>query len=118
MNEFYSDGYLKELRKSNPKDYVKLQAKRAWNWMVDNKELVVVLIPATVGISKTLVKETNRNRAMKQEKMHRDRTIYDRSLGHYHHLKRTPSKKEWAEMDARKSSGESWTSILTDMRLI
>ena len=90
-----------------------------FKWFVaDHKEEIVVFgLPALAGVGE-LIKLGARQNRVKKEQALKDEYIYDRSGGHYWKLRRKPTNNEWAEIERRRRSGERYSTILTDMRLL
>jgi hypothetical protein len=104
------------------KEKVKRKATQVRDKVADfyqnNKQLVITSAPVIiVGITKVATAAMKSYNLGKEEDL-KDRYIYDRSHGHYYEMRRTPSQKEWAEIDRRKDDGESIVDILDDMRLL
>lgn len=95
-----------------------IKAKEAGQWVSENKELVIgvatVTIPAAIGFGGKLV---SRNKVAKEEKR-RARDFYDPRTGRHWICKRNPSIKEQIRIENRYKLGESYGSILKDMKLL
>lgn len=94
------------------------KARSVGKWAKENPQLAVSLSVAAVGALAGIAKAEARKAETKEIRQRREKSIYDRSLGHYYDLNRKPKPKEWAEIDQRKENGESYGSILRDMNLI
>jgi hypothetical protein len=95
-----------------------IKAREAKQWASENKELVIgiatVTIPAAAGFGGKLI---SRNKVAKEEKR-RARDYYDPRTGRHWVCKRTPSVKEQIRIENRYEHGESYGSILKDLKLI
>lgn len=96
----------------------KEKAEEAKKWVVTHTEEIVIgatiILPIVGGIAKEVVKASKD----KEERIHRERDIYDPRKGRTYRLKRTPKPWEWDEIDFRYEQGEMYSSILHDMNLI
>jgi len=88
------------------------------DFMRENKEVLLVVVPIGAGLVKTVVKATVKHGNLRKEEELKERYIYDRSLGAYWKLKRKLSKKEQLEIDRQRSRGKRLGIILDDMNLI
>lgn len=118
MTEQYSDSYMKELWKTNKKDWFKLQFKRAKNWCVENKDTLMVVVPAACTTVLGMSAEYRKLSDRRNENKRRDLDIYDHSLGIYYHLRRKPKPHEYGEITRRRKNGEDYYTILSSMRLL
>ena len=90
-------------------------------WIDNNKEYLVIIVPAVASVVGGIVKigkSISKNIALEQEKKMKDTRIYDRSLGKYIELKRPLNNKDMQIILERKDSGEKLSSILMDLDLI
>ena len=92
---------------------VKGVAQEAWN----NKEVLMVVVPAVVGGLATVTKVVGKTVNNHQEQRIKDTQFYDRSLGHYLYTRRPLSQSELREVSKRKRSGETYTEIFSSMGL-
>lgn len=97
---------------------LKYKLKDAKDWVINNKETLVVAVPAAIGGISTITKVVGKSVNNHQEKQMKDRYIYDRSLGRYVELKRKLNQKDLANISKRKQNGERVTDILLDMNLV
>ena len=100
------------------KFWVKEKSNKVYNFCVQHKETLIVLIPVFVSGSIELVKIVARSRNVNADKYLKENYIYDRSCGHYYELKRQPKSSEWRLIDQRKAEGELLGDILADMRIL
>lgn len=101
-------------------DFQKLKRKAetkvqyGWEWLKENKEMVIILVP----IAAAAVKAVGKSRNLHKEEELKERYIYDRSLGHYWKLRRELTNKEYLEIDSRRKNGERMADILNEMRVL
>lgn len=88
------------------------KAKRLWN---NHKQEILVFGPGAIALTQKLIREVNRGRRIKEDKHHREKTVYNRSCGSYIELRRKLTANEQLELDRRKRNGESIAEILSDM---
>lgn len=124
MNEEYVgvdfEKVKKQIERKQFRDKVKTKLHDASQWIVDNKEVVLVAAPVVMTVTKgtfniggKLLKHHN----LKLEEKLKDRRIYDRSTGHYVETRRKLKSTEWAEFDRRRRQGYSVQQIINDMGL-
>lgn len=110
------------------------QKVKVWLWSVDNwlyqkeemakwlwnnhKQEILVFGPGAIALIEKLIREINRGRRVKEDKYHREKTVYNRSCGSYIELRRKLTGKEKLELERRKKNGESVVQILSDMGVI
>ena len=87
-------------------------------WIIRNKEAIIVLAPVAIGGLTTIVKVVGRRTNLNKQESIKNLYCYDRSLGHYWRLKRELSNNEWLEIDRRKRSGEKLADILEELRVL
>lgn len=91
------------------------RAKELWD---DNKQYIIVIVPALgYGVGKG-IKFFGRRHNLKLEEKNKDMRCYDASLGHYWELKRKLSNEEWVSIDRRKKNGERLSDILAELRVL
>ena len=100
------------------KEDLKKKFQTGKEWVVRNKEAIMIFTPIVVGGITAIAKIAVRQSHLKQEKDLKELYCYDRSLGHYWRLKRDLSNKEWVEMDQRKRNGERLADILDELRVL
>ena len=91
---------------------------RGKDWIMDNKEAIIVLTPIVVGVATPIVKSVNKHITLNKAKDLKNLYCYDRSLGHYWSLRRELTNNEWITIDRRKKCGERLADILADMRVL
>ncbi len=98
----------------------KLKAKlaRGWNWIKENKEVLIVVVPAAAAGITGACKLGGKALDMVREHQHQDLKCYDRSLGHYWKLNRELSNDEWVAIEQRRKNGERLADILSEMRVL
>lgn len=103
-------------------DHLKMEVDtRLWRvgqWIKENKEVLVVVIPVGCSLIGTVVKAASKYGHDKDERELKDEYIYDRSNGHYFRVKRKLTSAEWLEVDQRRANGELLGQILLDMRVL
>lgn len=99
-------------------DEAKMKAKEIGRWVADNKEIVIVAVPAGVALIKLAYNGINKAIQHHDEKVLKDRRIYDRSIGRYLTLRRPLTSSEQLELTRRKENGENTAWILNDMDLL
>ena len=115
----------KEIKKLFKRERRRRRLKETGRWIGENKEMLLVLGPAVIGLAVTVIKTGTtvvkagaRRINISAEKKVKDHYCYDRSLGHYWKLRRELSNKEWTEIDKRKKNGERLSDILNDLRVL
>lgn len=92
--------------------------KRFREWAKNNPEQAATLGIAFLGATVGIVNGCRRDAKKRAEKEHKEREYYDRSLGTYWCLRRTPTQNEKLEIERRKARGEKYGKIFSDMRLL
>lgn len=118
MGFYYNKSTLKQLWETDKKAWAKAKWSDTKVWLYDNKEWLVVVVPAALGATAKIVKSNSRNRAVKEDRDHRDLDVYDRSMGVYYRMRRKPSAAEYGEITRRRKSGEDYFTILSSMGLL
>ena len=92
------------------------------NWIRLNPETAIVIIPAVSAFLlkalKLIFGAFGKNARLAEERELKENYCYDRSLGHYWHLRRDLTNREWREVEARKEAGESLGEILESMKVL
>lgn len=104
----------KARKKAKRREWIREKTESAQRWYYSHRNEILVLAPVAVAAIKFGGKHIN----LAKEKNLKENYCYDRSLGHYWSLRRTPSNQEWLEIDRRKKNGERLADILSDMRLL
>lgn len=99
-------------------DLAKSKVQNATDWCKNHKEVIVVFGPVIISGVLEFIKISAKKSSVKEEKMLKDRYIYDRSQGHYYEIIRKPKSSEWIQIDQRKQNGEALGCILDDMGLL
>ncbi|MBQ8237868.1 MAG: hypothetical protein IJZ39_06970 [Oscillospiraceae bacterium] len=87
----------------------------------DNKEMVVLLIPVASSVvtgTTKIVRGLINLGVAKNERKVTDRRCYDPSEGHYWNLRRALNNEEWLRVSRRQANGERLGDILADMKLL
>lgn len=92
-------------------------ATKAVEWGVENKELVIAMIPVAITVVKT-GQSWAVNHRVKTERSRIDHTYYDPSTGMHWELKRKATNADRAEILRRKKAGQDTYTILRQMNLI
>lgn len=99
----------------------KAKLHNAGEWLVENKELVILLVPVAVGglrLANNGVKAISKRVNLSKQEDIKNLYCYDRSLGHYWALRRELTNKEWLEIDLRKKNGERLSDILDELKVL
>lgn len=112
------DDFRKEARKRDIKEKIKSKIQSGKDWFIQNKEIVITLVPIIIGGVTTVAKVVGKRVNLHKQEELKDLYCYDRSLGHYWRLKRELSNKEWLEIDRRKKGGERLADILSEMKVL
>ncbi len=119
MNETYTiDDLNKALKKHQRKLWFDDKIHEAANWINNNKEIVIMVVPAAFGCISKTVKVVGKHANLKKEQNNKELYCYDRSLGHYWKLRRELTNDEWVAIDERKGNGERLGDILNDLRVL
>lgn len=100
------------------KQKVKHGYQKASKWTKDNKDLLIVLSPAILGIVAVTTKATAKHINLRKQEQVKNLYCYDRSLGHYWALRRELTNQEWVAIDARKRNGERLSDILSELKVL
>lgn len=109
---------FREVDKKPLREKVSNRLNQFKDFVVENRDMLVVIVPAIAGLSATMIKVVKRIVINGQEKQVKELYCYDNHLGHYWRLKRKLSNREWLEIDRRKSNGESLSAILNELRVL
>lgn len=110
--------------KEKTKDWTDRQKEKVsngWNWIQNNRDQLVWIVPAavaTVSSTAKVISSAVRHHAVNKEIRFHERTIYDRSLGRYVELRRPLSNTEALLIEERRRNGEGLTAILDSMKLL
>ena len=118
MNENVVDFRTKEQKREEFKAKVRAKIQNGKEWIIRNKEAVIVCTPVIIKGLTTVTKVVGRNINLRKQESVKNLYCYDRSLGHYWGLKRELTNKEWLEVDRRKRNGERLADILAEMRVL
>lgn len=113
--------FQKEAKRRERKEWFGNKIKSVAEWTNNNKEVILVVVPAavaTVSGGAKIVKSISRNSALRQEQRMKERFVYDRSLGAYLELKKPLKDVQWKAILDRKEKGERLSTILKDMNLL
>ena len=107
-----------EWKRAELKMKFKRKLRDGKEWIVRNKEAVIILTPIAIKGATSIIKVVGKSRNLRKEEELKDLYCYDRSLGHYWRLKRELSNREWLEIDRRKRNGERLSDILTELKVL
>lgn len=110
--------FQKEAKRRQRKEWFHSKVDNAGRWINNNKEMILVLGPATLGAVTTGAKVVSKHVRQNKEKDLKDLYCYDRSLGHYWKLRRELTNSEWVEIDKRKNNGERLGDILEELKVL
>lgn len=114
----YLVDFQKEAKKRARKEKILNKINNAGNWINNNKDWIVIIAPAVIGLMTVGFKAVNKQINLSKEKDLKELYCYDRSLGHYWKLKRELSNSEWVEIDKRKKNGERLGDILDELKVL
>lgn len=108
----------KEFKKAERKRKREEFLNKAKDFWEDNKQYIVIIVPAVgYGIGK-VVKTIGRHHNLKQEERNKELYCWDASLGHYWKLRRPLKNDDWTFINRRKNAGESLGDILESMNVL
>ena len=111
----------KKVKKERFKRKVKEKVQNTIYWINENKEFLIIVVPAAsaiLGGGFKVIRSISRNVALAQEKRIKDMRIYDRSMGKYIELKRPLKNADMKTILERRENGEKLSNILMDLKLI
>lgn len=105
---------------------VKWKAAYKWRefktWVKSNPQEAAIVIPAACGLivklTKMILVSRKKDLQLEEERELKENYVYDRALGHYWHIRRALTNREWREIEERKEAGETLGSILESMRVL
>lgn len=110
-----------ELKKRELKEKAMTGVRKVGDFMKENRETLVVVVPAAAVGIKSLTRGVNaiaKRSAVKREIKDRQTRFYDHRLGKYWYTKRPLKANEQLEVSRRKAAGESYGDIFRSMRLL
>ena len=113
--------FERKCKREQFKRKVKEKVQETIYWINDNKEFLIIVIPAASAILTggfKVIKSLSRNIALAQEKRIKDMRIYDRSMGKYIELRRPLKNNDMKTILERRENGEKLSNILMDLNLI
>ena len=110
--------FRREQKKREFKEKVHSKIQNGKDWCYENKDLIVQLAPAAIGVLAIGTKAIGKHANLKKQEAVKDLYCYDRSLGHYWNLKRKLTSKEWVTINNRKKNGERLGDILDSMKVL
>lgn len=113
----FKEEYFKG-KSANLKEKVGKKLSDTKDWMIENKELVILVAPTVIGGVTKLTKMEHKHYTLNKAEELKELYCYDRSLGHYWQLKRKLTNKEWVTVDRRKQNGERLADILESLKVL
>lgn len=110
--------FEKEMKKRERKAEWNRKKTEAWDWVCDNKELIMLFGPTLIGGVTASVKAVNKHVKLNKEKNLKELYCWDPSLGHHWKLRREITNSEWVEIDKRKRNGERLGDILNEFKVL
>ena len=107
-----------EEKVEDAKGRVEVKAKAIADWAKLHADEILVASAVAIPVLTKGAHEINKAKANREEKIHRERDIYDPRKGRTYRCKRTPKQWEYDEIDARYDAGENYSAILRSMHLI
>ena len=108
----------KEVRRAERKAKWRARFQAAKDWVSENRQVLIVAVPAVATAVGTGVKVLGRRHNLHVEERNKDRRCYDARLGHYWELKRKLNNREWTTIDQRMANGERLSEILYDLNVL
>nr|DAJ42766.1 MAG TPA: hypothetical protein [Caudoviricetes sp.] len=118
MNNCKVVNFEKEIKRANFKRKIKSKINDAKEFVIRNKEELIVIVPVVITGTATIVKVVGKRINLHKQESVKNLYCYDRSLGHYWRLRRELSNREWLEIDNRKRNGERLSEILDEMKVL
>ena len=95
--------------------------KRKWNdtkqWCSENKQLLIVLVPAGLAAANKALKTVDRMQERKYDYKERYLQVWDPATHQHIKLRRELTPAEQLELSQRNQDGERLTDILHDMKV-
>lgn len=108
----------KDLKRAERKAKWKKRLDGAKEWVSENRQVLIVAVPAIATTVGGLIRVANRRVNIATEERNKDRRCYDARLGHYWELRRKLSNSEWVTIDQRMARGERLSDILYDLGVL
>lgn len=108
----------KEIKFKLFKEKIKAKIQNGKEWIVRNKEAVIVFTPIAIKGLTSVVKVVGKNINLRKQESVKNLYCYDPKLGHYWSLRRELTNKEWLEIDRRKKNGEQLSEILDELKVL
>lgn len=105
-------------KRADMKMEMRFKMEDAKDWIIENKEVLIVVTPVVIGLATTAVKVGGRYITVKKQQDLKDLYIYDRSLGNYWELKRSLSSNELLTVERMKNDGWSLGEILNKLKVL
>ena len=118
MRKDYMKVYKRREKIHDIKEKVNDKIRNGVQWVISNKDLVIILAPVVISGVTTVVKVVGKQINLRKQETIKNLYCYDRSAGHYWKLRRELSTDEWIQIDRRKQNGERLSDILDDLRVL
>ena len=112
------EGLNPETKAEKFKRQVKETLRDVKEFVIRNKETIVLAAPVVAGVVTVVVKTVGKSINLRKEERVKNLYCYDRSIGHYWALRRELSNHEWIEIDKRKMNGERMADILSELKVL
>lgn len=122
----YVNGCKVETKWEKLKRKTSEKAKSAMQWINQNKEMIVVLVPVATSsaallgkwVIKPIWKGTIVRANLRRQEHIKTGFVYDPSLGAYYELSKKLSNHQKIELDQRRQAGERIGNILREMNVL
>lgn len=118
MNDNNVVDITKDLKRAEFKAKWRKRFNKAKEWVSDNKQVLIVAVPAVATAIGSIARVANRRINIATEERNKDRRCYDARLGHYWELKRKLRNDEWVKIDQRMAKGERLSDILYELGVL
>lgn len=118
MKKDYMKVYKRREKIHDIKEKVTDKICNGVQWVINNKDLVIIFAPVVISGVTTVVKVVGKQINLRKQETIKNLYCYDRSAGHYWKLRRELSTDEWIQIDRRKQNGERLSDILDDLRVL
>lgn len=99
--------------------YSKAKVKR---WLEENEQNIIVIgtvvTTVVIPVAAYVVKTATKQHQLNEERELKEKYIYDRSQGHYWHLRRPLTDDEWLLIEDDRAHGMSLGEILDKLNVL